>query len=931
MKIISINFVLLFIIAFSLIGGGILDVNAETVPNWVKNTAGWWATDAISEEEFVNAIEFLIKEKVILVPVTSLTETNAETVPNWVKNTAGWWATDAISEEEFVNAIEFLIKIGIIFINTQTDNFLNPNSWDTFDFGEYGIGNNPEGYRGFASDGQYIYFAPYFNGDGRHGEVLRYDTYKDFSSPSSWVTFDASANGIGNNAKGYQGTVFDGQYIYFVPYHNGVDYHGEVLRYDTSKDFSSASSWVTFDASANGIGNNAKGYEDAIFDGEFIYFVPYRHQDMQGNHGEVLRYDTSKDFSSPSSWATFDAVANGVGNNPRGYVGATFDGEFIYFAPLHNGLSDHGEVLRYDTSKDFSSPSSWATFDASANGIVDSGKGYEGTVFDGQYVYFVPTGTGAPHGEVLRYDTYKDFSSPSSWVTFDAFANGVGNKPIGYVGATFDGEYIYFSPHHNGVDYHGEVLRYDTSKDFSSPSSWATFDASTNGVGNNAKGYWGLGIVNEFIYFAPYHNSIDFSSEVLRYDTSKDFSSSSSWNAFDVKNAVNHDPDGYAYPSFDGQYVYFSPWNNGSGPHGEVLRYDTSKDFSSPSSWVTFDAVANIGTNTKGYQGTVFDGQYVYFVPATDKGGSVPATDIDILRYDTYKDFSSPSSWSTFNAHANGVGNYPVGFMGGVFDEQYVYFVPFHNGVDYHGEVLRYDTSKDFSSPSSWATFDASTNGVGNKPIGYVGATFDGQYVYFVPHRDGSGPHGEVLRYDTSKDFSSSSSWATFDAFANGVGNNPIGFMVATFDGQYVYFSPWSNWSGPHGEVLRYDTSKDFSSPSSWATFDAVANGVGNNPVGYSGGVFDGEFIYFIPLARVDSDLNAHGEVLRYNTSKDFSSPSSWVTFDASANGVGNYPVGFQGGVFDGEFIYFAPVIGKGIDEKRFHGEVLRYDTRLIP
>ena len=32
---------------------------AENVPDWVKNTAGWWATDVISEMEFVNAIEFL--------------------------------------------------------------------------------------------------------------------------------------------------------------------------------------------------------------------------------------------------------------------------------------------------------------------------------------------------------------------------------------------------------------------------------------------------------------------------------------------------------------------------------------------------------------------------------------------------------------------------------------------------------------------------------------------------------------------------------------------------------------------------------------------------------------------------------------------------------------------------------------------------------
>ena len=88
---------------------------AEMVPDWVKNTAGWWATDAISEKEFVNAIEFLIKDGIIQVNASNSSE-NFQGVPDWVKNTAGWWATDAISEKEFVNAIEFLVNVGIINI-----------------------------------------------------------------------------------------------------------------------------------------------------------------------------------------------------------------------------------------------------------------------------------------------------------------------------------------------------------------------------------------------------------------------------------------------------------------------------------------------------------------------------------------------------------------------------------------------------------------------------------------------------------------------------------------------------------------------------------------------------------------------------------------------------------------------------------------------
>jgi glucose/arabinose dehydrogenase len=87
------------------------------IPDWIKTTAGWWATDRISENEFVIAIEFLIKEKIILVDV-SQTSINSQGVPDWIKTTAGWWATDRISENEFVIAIEFLVNEGIIQVNS---------------------------------------------------------------------------------------------------------------------------------------------------------------------------------------------------------------------------------------------------------------------------------------------------------------------------------------------------------------------------------------------------------------------------------------------------------------------------------------------------------------------------------------------------------------------------------------------------------------------------------------------------------------------------------------------------------------------------------------------------------------------------------------------------------------------------------------------
>jgi hypothetical protein len=88
-----------------------------SVPTWVKNTAGWWAEDKISEGEFVKGIEFLIKERIIDNITTGTVDSSSSSVPEWVKNTAGWWAEDKISEGEFVKGIEYLVKVGIIQVS----------------------------------------------------------------------------------------------------------------------------------------------------------------------------------------------------------------------------------------------------------------------------------------------------------------------------------------------------------------------------------------------------------------------------------------------------------------------------------------------------------------------------------------------------------------------------------------------------------------------------------------------------------------------------------------------------------------------------------------------------------------------------------------------------------------------------------------------
>ena len=91
--------------------------DTSTVPEWVKNNAGWWADDQIPDSAFIDGIEFLIKEGIIIVSDTTKNESQSDGVPEWVKNNAGWWADDQIPDSAFIDGIEFLIKEGIIKIN----------------------------------------------------------------------------------------------------------------------------------------------------------------------------------------------------------------------------------------------------------------------------------------------------------------------------------------------------------------------------------------------------------------------------------------------------------------------------------------------------------------------------------------------------------------------------------------------------------------------------------------------------------------------------------------------------------------------------------------------------------------------------------------------------------------------------------------------
>jgi len=98
------------------IGDTSFQVSKYQVPDWIKNNAKWWASNQISDSDFIKGIEHLINENIITIPDSVKSENNGQNIPTWIKKTAEWWSSDIVSDDEFMSTLEFLVKNGIIRI-----------------------------------------------------------------------------------------------------------------------------------------------------------------------------------------------------------------------------------------------------------------------------------------------------------------------------------------------------------------------------------------------------------------------------------------------------------------------------------------------------------------------------------------------------------------------------------------------------------------------------------------------------------------------------------------------------------------------------------------------------------------------------------------------------------------------------------------------
>ena len=85
-----------------------------SIPSWVKNVAEFWCEDKIDDAAFVEGIQYLIDNDIIVIPTAFLSGSGSYEIPQWIKNNACWWSKGLITDDDFVQGIQYLIREGII-------------------------------------------------------------------------------------------------------------------------------------------------------------------------------------------------------------------------------------------------------------------------------------------------------------------------------------------------------------------------------------------------------------------------------------------------------------------------------------------------------------------------------------------------------------------------------------------------------------------------------------------------------------------------------------------------------------------------------------------------------------------------------------------------------------------------------------------------
>ena len=129
-----------------------VSAQTEILPSWLKTTAVWWGEDKISDQDFINALQYLVENKLLVIPKTEISkpscgpglvldestdecvihdklDTNGifidtideqqSIVVSWIKVTTMWWGQNKLSDQDFINALQYLVENNVLTLESE--------------------------------------------------------------------------------------------------------------------------------------------------------------------------------------------------------------------------------------------------------------------------------------------------------------------------------------------------------------------------------------------------------------------------------------------------------------------------------------------------------------------------------------------------------------------------------------------------------------------------------------------------------------------------------------------------------------------------------------------------------------------------------------------------------------------------------------------
>lgn len=86
------------------------------IPNWLKHTTKLWTSSSISDNEYINTLEFLLEKDMIKVPFSKTPKAPSNTeIPIWIKSNSAKWSSNGLTNDEFSIGIQWMLERGVLY------------------------------------------------------------------------------------------------------------------------------------------------------------------------------------------------------------------------------------------------------------------------------------------------------------------------------------------------------------------------------------------------------------------------------------------------------------------------------------------------------------------------------------------------------------------------------------------------------------------------------------------------------------------------------------------------------------------------------------------------------------------------------------------------------------------------------------------------